>query len=137
MKQNWRPGTMIYPLPAIMVSCGGNDEEMNIFTASWVGTICSDPAMLSISVRKERFSYNMILNSGGEKIVVGMPIALLKEFDGTRVLGVLLELTLKRDNGNSQRYHLFAARPDTEWYGTNVGYFWVEGGKITSISYNQ
>lgn len=80
---------------------------------------------------------DMILNSGGEKIVVGMPIALLKEFDGTRVLGVLLELTLKRDNGNSQRYHLFAARPDTEWYGTNVGYFWVEGGKITSISYNQ
>lgn len=80
---------------------------------------------------------DMILNSGGKKIVVGMPIALLKEFDGTRVLGVLLELTLKRDNGNSQRYHLFAARPDTEWYGTNVGYFWVEGGKITSISYNQ
>lgn len=80
---------------------------------------------------------DMILNSGGEKIVVGMPIALLKEFDGTRVLGVLLELTLKRDNGNRQRYHLFAARPDTEWYGTNVGYFWVEGGKITSISYNQ
>lgn len=80
---------------------------------------------------------DMILNSGGEKIVVGMPIALLKEFHGTRVLGVLLELTLKRDNGNRQRYHLFAARPDTQWYGTNVGYFWVEGGKITSISYNQ
>lgn len=60
MKQNWRPGTMIYPLPAIMVSCGSNDEDMNIFTASWVGTICSDPAMCYVSIRPERHSYDII-----------------------------------------------------------------------------
>lgn len=60
MKQNWRPGTMIYPLPAIMVSCGSNTEEANIFTASWVGTICSDPAMCYVSIRPERHSYDII-----------------------------------------------------------------------------
>ena len=51
---------MIYPLPAIMVSCGSNDENMNIFTASWVGTICSDPAMCYVSIRPERHSYDII-----------------------------------------------------------------------------
>lgn len=60
MKQQWRPGTMIYPLPAIMVSCGANEEEYNIFTASWVGTICSDPAMCYVSIRPERHSYDII-----------------------------------------------------------------------------
>ncbi len=51
---------MIYPLPAIMVSCGTNEEEYNIFTASWVGTICSDPAMCYVSIRPERHSYDII-----------------------------------------------------------------------------
>lgn len=60
MKQNWRPGTMIYPLPAIMVSCGSNPDEWNVFTASWVGTICSDPAMCYVSIRPERHSYDII-----------------------------------------------------------------------------
>lgn len=60
MKQNWRPGTMIYPLPAIMVSCGSSPEEWNIFTASWTGTICSDPAMCYVSIRKERHSYDIV-----------------------------------------------------------------------------
>ncbi|MFI3240607.1 MAG: flavin reductase family protein [Bacteroidales bacterium] len=60
MKQNWKPGTMIYPLPAIMVSCGANEQEYNIITVSWVGTICSDPAMCYISVRPSRHSYDII-----------------------------------------------------------------------------
>lgn len=60
MKQNWRPGTMIYPLPAIMVSCGAATEGYNVFTASWVGTICSDPAMCYVSIRPERHSYDII-----------------------------------------------------------------------------
>lgn len=60
MKQNWKPGTMIYPLPAVMVSCGGREEEYNILTVSWVGTICSDPAMCYISVRPGRHSYDIL-----------------------------------------------------------------------------
>ena len=62
-KLYWKPGNMLYPLPVVMVSCRYNDKN-NIITVAWAGTICSDPAMLSISVRKERFSYDMILNSG-------------------------------------------------------------------------
>lgn len=60
MKQNWKPGTMIYPLPAVMVSCGAEESEYNILTISWVGTICSNPAMCYISVRPERHSYPII-----------------------------------------------------------------------------
>ena len=51
---------MIYPLPAIMVSCGSTPEEQNVFTASWVGTICSDPAMCYVSIRPERHSYDIV-----------------------------------------------------------------------------
>jgi flavin reductase (DIM6/NTAB) family NADH-FMN oxidoreductase RutF len=59
-KQDWKPGTMIYPLPAVMVSCGATPEEYNILTVSWVGTICSDPPMCSISVRPSRHSYEIL-----------------------------------------------------------------------------
>lgn len=62
-KLYWKPGNMLYPLPVVMVSCTDKGID-NIITVAWAGTICSDPAMLSISVRKERFSYDMILNSG-------------------------------------------------------------------------
>lgn len=55
---------MIYPLPAVLVSCGSYPNDCNIFTASWTGTICSDPAMCYVSIRKSRHSYNMIKNSG-------------------------------------------------------------------------
>lgn len=60
MKKDWKPGTMIYPLPAIMVSCGASPEEYNIITVSWTGTICSDPPMCYISVRPGRHSYEIL-----------------------------------------------------------------------------
>jgi len=56
----WKPGTMIYPLPAVMVSCGSEPAEYNIITVSWTGTICTEPAMCYISIRPSRFSYNII-----------------------------------------------------------------------------
>ena len=55
---------MISPVPAVMVSCGSFDGQKNIITIAWTGTICSEPAMCYISVRKERHSYDMIKNSG-------------------------------------------------------------------------
>jgi flavin reductase (DIM6/NTAB) family NADH-FMN oxidoreductase RutF len=64
----WKPGTMIYPLPAIMVSCGALAEEYNIITISWTGTICTDPAMCYISVRPGRHSYS-IIRSRGEYVI--------------------------------------------------------------------
>lgn len=59
-KIKWKAGTMIYPLPAIMVSCGNRIENYNIITISWTGTINTDPAMCYISVRPERHSYGLI-----------------------------------------------------------------------------
>ncbi len=55
---------MIYPLPAVMVSCGATEEEYNVLTVAWVGTICSTPAMCYISVRPERHSYDIIKRNG-------------------------------------------------------------------------
>ncbi len=59
MKTDWKPGTMIYPLPAVLVSCG-TEEKSNLITVAWTGTICTNPAMCYISVRPERHSYAMI-----------------------------------------------------------------------------
>jgi flavin reductase (DIM6/NTAB) family NADH-FMN oxidoreductase RutF len=60
----WKAGTMVYPVPAVMVSCGSEPSEFNIFTVSWTGTICTDPAMCYISVRPNRHSYNIIRKNG-------------------------------------------------------------------------
>lgn len=59
-KINWKPGTMIYPLPAVLISCGATEDEYNILTVSWVGTICTDPPMCYISVRPQRHSHPII-----------------------------------------------------------------------------
>ena len=59
-KQTLKPGNMLYPVPAVMVSCQREGGKPNIITVAWAGTICSDPAMLSISVRKNRYSYDII-----------------------------------------------------------------------------
>lgn len=63
-KQSWKPGNMLYPVPAVLVSCRDKKGNDNVLTVAWAGSICSDPAMLSISVRKERYSYPMIKESG-------------------------------------------------------------------------
>lgn len=64
MKRVWKPGTLIYPLPAVLVSCGDSEENYNIFTVAWTGTVCTDPAMCYISVRRERHSYDLIRRTG-------------------------------------------------------------------------
>lgn len=63
-KQIWKPGNMLYPLPAVMVSVGDRDGNRNIFTVAWTGTVCTNPPMAYISVRPERYSYHMIEESG-------------------------------------------------------------------------
>ena len=54
MKQDWKPGTLIYPLPAVLVSCGNNENEYNILTVAWTGTICTNPPMCYISVNESQ-----------------------------------------------------------------------------------
>ena len=63
-KESWKPGNMLYPVPAVMVSCKRPGEKANIITLAWAGTICSDPAMLSVSIRPERYSYEIIKETG-------------------------------------------------------------------------
>ena len=63
-KQTWKPGNMVYPLPAVMVSCADKEGHNNIITVAWTGTVCTNPAMAYISVRPERHSYKMIRESG-------------------------------------------------------------------------
>jgi Conserved protein/domain typically associated with flavoprotein oxygenases, DIM6/NTAB family len=60
----WKPGTMIYPVPAVMVTCGSEPSEYNIITVAWTGTICTDPAMCYISIRPMRHSYGIIRKNG-------------------------------------------------------------------------
>lgn len=63
-KQSWKPGNMLYPLPAVLVTVADKQGNPNVFTVAWTGTICSDPAMVSISVRPQRYSYHMIEETG-------------------------------------------------------------------------
>lgn len=62
-KIDWKPGTVIYPLPAVMVTCGSTEDEFNIITVSWTGTICTKPPMCYISVRPERHSYPILVKN--------------------------------------------------------------------------
>lgn len=60
-----KPGNFLYPVPAVMVSCRDDQGKPNIITVAWAGTVCSDPPMLSISVRKSRYSHELIRKTGG------------------------------------------------------------------------
>ena len=60
----WKSGNMLYPLPAVMVSCASEEKGANIITVAWAGTVCTSPAMVSISVRPERYSYSIIRETG-------------------------------------------------------------------------
>lgn len=64
MKTPFKPGTMLYPLPVVMVSCGDSVERGNILTVAWTGTLCSDPPMCYIAVRPERYSHDIIERTG-------------------------------------------------------------------------
>ena len=73
-KQSWKPGNMLSPAPAVLVSCGGIKEwKPNLITVAWAGTVCTNPPMLSISVRPERYSYDIIRQTG--EFVVNVPTA--------------------------------------------------------------
>ena len=64
MKQAWKPGTVVYPLPAVLVSCGATPDEYNLVTVAWTGAVCTSPPMCYISLRPERHSYGIIRRTG-------------------------------------------------------------------------
>lgn len=63
-KRQFKPGNMLYPVPAVMISVADKEGNSNIFTVAWAGTVCTNPPMLTISVRPERHSYHMIKETG-------------------------------------------------------------------------
>lgn len=63
-RQYWRPSNMLYPVPPVMLSCADEEGRANIMTAAWAGTICSDPVMVSVSIRPERYSHDVIERTG-------------------------------------------------------------------------
>lgn len=79
-KITWDGGNLIYPLPALMISCGNEELGKNIITVSWGGTICTNPPMCSISVRPERYSYELIKKTG-EFVVNLSTLELVKATD--------------------------------------------------------
>lgn len=84
-KQIWKPGNMIYPLPAVMVSVTDGEGNDNIITVAWTGTVCTNPAMAYISVRPSRFSYEMIRKTG--EFVINLTtekLAFATDFCGVR-----------------------------------------------------
>ena len=89
-KEYFKPGNMLYPVPAVMVSCQSGEERPNIITVAWAGTICTQPAMVSISVRPERYSYHMIEESG--------------DYDGDLLLLGDIVLSLERAQAQAEEY---------------------------------
>ena len=63
-KQYFRAGNMVYPVPAVMVSCKREGEKPNIITTAWCGTTCSSPAMVYVSIKPSRYSYEIIKETG-------------------------------------------------------------------------
>lgn len=83
-KITWKPGTMLYPVPCVMVTCKYGDIE-NIITIAWAGTICTNPPMVSISIRPTRYSYELIKKSG--EFVINIPnreLTFAADFCGVR-----------------------------------------------------
>ena len=80
----FKPGNMLYPVPVVMVTCA-DGERKDIITIAWAGTVCSDPPMVSISVRKERYSYDIIKKSGAFAVnLVNEELARACDFCGVR-----------------------------------------------------
>ena len=114
-KQQWKPGNLLYPLPAVMVSCESKDHKPNIITIAWAGTICTDPAMLSISIRKERYSYDIIKRS--KRFVVNLVTEdLVRAADwcgvkSGRDVNKFLEMGLTVEPGSDQYFPLIKESP--------------------------
>ena len=147
-KELWKPGNMLYPLPAVMVSLADQEGHPNIITLAWVGTVCTNPPMVSISVRPERYSYP-ILKETGEFVVnlttesmawatdycgvrsgrdvdkftqAGLPTFPAEKIGAPLVRDCVawLECRVIPEANNQQRYDLFIAEVVAAWADTSV-----------------
>ena len=97
-RQFWKPSNMLYPIPAVMVTCRDEDGRANVMTAAWAGTVCSDPVMISVSVRKERYSHDIITKTGEFVICLTTgKLAKVTDFVGVRSGHDIDKFSLKGD----------------------------------------
>lgn len=114
-KQLWKPGNMLYPLPAVMVSVRDKQGNDNIITVAWAGTICTNPPMVSISVRPERYSYHMIEES--REFVINLTteqLAYATDFCGVRSgkdIDKFKQLHLTKEKGDVVRAPMIGESP--------------------------
>ena len=100
-KQSWKGSTLLNPEPPVLVSCGGLDKP-NLITIGWTGTICTQPSMVSISVRPERYSHHLIRGSG--QFAINLPTeALVKSVDWCGVRSQTHRLQPRRISGSGQK----------------------------------
>ena len=114
-KQIWKPGNMLYPLPVIMVSVRDKKGNDNIITVAWAGTVCTNPPMVSISVRPERHSYQMIKESGEFVInLVTKDLVFATDYCGVksgRDVDKFKEMKLKKEKAEKVAAPLIAQSP--------------------------
>lgn len=111
----WKPGTMVYPIPAVLVTCGDSIENYNIITIAWTGTVCTDPAMTYISLRPERHSYGIIERTG-EFVINLTTEALVKATDycgikSGRDVNKFLEMKLTPEGASKIKAPLIGESP--------------------------
>lgn len=114
-KQIWKPGNMLYPLPVVMVSVRDKKGNDNIITVAWAGTVCTNPPMVSISVRPERHSYQMI-KEGGEFVInlVTKDLVFATDYCGVksgRDVDKFKEMKLKKEKAEKVAAPLIAQSP--------------------------
>ncbi len=114
-KQIWKPGNMLYPLPVVMVSVRDKKGNDNIITVAWAGTVCTNPPMISISVRPERHSYQMIKESGEFVInLVTKDLVFATDYCGVksgRDVDKFKEMKLKKEKAEKVAAPLIAQSP--------------------------
>ena len=114
-KQIWKPGNMLYPLPVVMVSVRDKKGNDNIITVAWAGTVCTNPPMVSISVRPERHSYQMIKESGEFVInLVTKALVFATDYCGVksgRDVDKFKEMKLKKEKAEKVAAPLIAQSP--------------------------
>ena len=112
-KQIWKPGNMIYPLPAVMVSVTDGEGNDNIITVAWTGTVCTNPAMAYISVRPSRYSYGMLKKTG--EFVINLTtekLAFATDFCGVRSgRDRQLSVARPREAKGNRTYYLLKRSP--------------------------
>ena len=114
-KIQWKPGNMVYPLPAVMVSCADKEGSSNIITVAWTGTVCTNPPMAYISVRPERHSYQMIRETG--EFVINLTtteLAYATDFCGVRSgrdVDKFSEMKLTKEQGSVVAAPMIAESP--------------------------